>query len=271
MSEDTDSEREIEEKYKDEPRYTIDVNNKRYELSLGFREAIQERAQSEYRHNEYTSCWWRVAGSEDADDDETVHELGDPILVIETVGRTVPWERLDQLELEMQDTSSFDGFEDTSDVDEGNGMRTLKPGDDDGREMPRSHFSVTPQGFEELPSPEGEDPDKIPQMPEQFDEPTLVKWVPEDPERTHTWATGEAITSVDSWVEWNVQQKALQPTSDGDWQNHYESMLNMHDCEQVAELKPVQSPPSKSQSGSVKRKGKQSFDEGKYGGSNWTV
>lgn len=263
-----------------EPQYTIDVNNSRYQLNEEFRASITGRAEREFAENEYVSCWWRVADSSDENDADSVHEQGDPILVIETVGPIVPWENLDQLELEMQDTNSFQEYDtgSGSDVDEGSGMKTIKPGEvtesDDEREIPRTHFGVTPQSFEEMPSPDGESEDKIPQEPVEFSEPTLVKWVPDNPDVTHSWATGRAMVSVDSWVEWNVQQRANQlRTDDGDnWHNHYESMLQMHDCEKVAELQPNQSPPDTSSepSGSEKRKGKDWF-EGNAVGDRWNV
>ena len=263
-----------------DPQYTIDVNDARYELNEDLRASIQQRAENEFSENEYVSCWWRVADSSDESDDDTVHEVGDPILVIETVGPIVPWENLDQLDVEMQSTDSFQEHDtgSGSDVDEGNGMRTVKPGEvndsDEDREIPRTHFGITPQSFEEMPSPDGESEDKIPQEPVAFDEPTLVKWVPNNPDITHSWETGRAMVSVDSWVEWNVQQRADQPrTEEGDdWNNHYESLLQMHDCEKVAEIQPSQSTPdTKSEpSGSEKRKGKDWF-EGNKVGDRWNV
>jgi hypothetical protein len=263
-----------------EPQYTIDVNDSRYQLNEEFRASIQQRAEREFAENEFVSCWWRVADSSDGNDTDSVHEQGDPILVIETVGPIVPWEKLDQLELEMKDTDSFQEHDtgSGSDVDEGNGMRTIKPGEvndsDEEREIPRTHFGITPNSYEEMPSPDGESEDTVPQEPVEFDEPTLVKWVPDNPDITHSWETGRAMVSVDSWVEWNVQQRADQPrTEEGDdWNNHYESLLQMHDCEKVAELQPNQSPPDGNDepSGSQQRKGKDWF-EGNAVGDRWNV
>lgn len=261
-------------------QYTIDVNNTRYELNEDFRASIQQRAENEFSENEYVSCWWRVADSSDERDDDTVHEAGDPILVIETVGSIVPWDKLDQFELEEQSTDSFQEHDtgSGSDVDEGNGIRTIKPGEvndsDDDREIPRTHFSITPNSFEEIPSPDGESEEKIPQEPVEFDEPTLVKWVPDNPDITHSWETGKAIISVDSWVEWNVQKRADQPRmfEGDDWNNHYESMLQVHDCQKVTKLQQSQSSSDtkREPSGSEKRKSKEWF-EGEKTGSNWSI
>jgi hypothetical protein len=269
---------ELEARYSDDAQYTIDLNGKRYHLNEEWRTSIQERAEREYAENEMFSCWWRVANESDAADSDTVHEKGDPILVIETEGPIVPWERLDQLELEMQDNSAFDGFDDSS--DNGNGVKMIDPDsveDDSDEEKNRTHFSVTPQDFQEVPTPDGEDPDKIPPKPQEFDEPSMVMWVPDNPDITHSWATGEAIAPMYNWVEWNVQQKAEQPrpiSEESDSHNHFESLAQMHECEKVGELRANQETPSDSTqepSGSVERKGKQSFEDGKYGGGHWTV
>jgi hypothetical protein len=278
MSETSDSDKDLEEKYSDEPQYTVDLNGKRYSLNKQARQRIQSRAKSEYSENPMFSCWWKTASESDAENSE-VHEIGDPILVIETEGRTVPWEKLDQLELEMQDTSAFDG------VDDDDGMKTVKPGevsddagsDDNSREKNRTHFGVTPQDFQEVPSPEGEDPDKVPPAPKEFDDPEMVFWIPEHPDIEHSWSAGEAMAPMANWVEWNVQAKANQPRlsqDKDDSHDHWESILKMDECEVVGEMAPKQQPSEpdeKQESGSVKRKGEKSFEDGKYGGGHWNV
>lgn len=267
---------DLEEKYSDQPQYTVTLNDKKYELNEDWRESIQRRAELEYEENHRFSCWWKVASATDAED--SIHEEGDPILVIETAGPMVPWENLDQLELEMQDTSAFDGVDagSASDMDSGNGMRTVKPdevkdSDSEEQEKSRTHFEVTPQDFQDVPSPDGEDPDKIPPKPEEFDEPNMVMWVPEDPDIEHIWEAGEAITSCDSWVEWNVQAKADQPRSDkDDSHDHFESLAQMNDCEKVGELQPSQEPKpdnNDDNSDDVPQK----FKEGTAGGGHWNV
>jgi hypothetical protein len=276
---DTDSrnEEDLEKKYSDKPQYTVTLNGKKYEVNEDWRESIQERAKLEYEENHRFSCWWKIASATDAED--SIHEEGDPILVIETAGPMVPWDNLDQLELEMQDTSAFQEFSDGgSDVDSGNGMRTVKPDEvkddsDDEQEKSRTHFGVTPQDFQEVPSPDGEDPDKVPPKPKEFDDPNMVMWVPEDPDIEHTWEAGEAITSCDSWVEWNVQAKANQPRSDkNDSHDHFESLAQMYDCEKVGELQPSQEPePDTSDSQDTDDDVPEHFKEGKYGGNNWNV
>ena len=278
-----DESENLEETYSDEPQYTVDLNGKRYELNEAARRSIQRRAENEYSENHLFDCFWKVASAEDAQKSD-IHEQGDPVLVIETEGTTVPWEKLDQLQLEMQDTSAFDGVDQgSSDVNEGGGMKTIKPGEvsdgsgsDDTREKNRTHFGITPQSFEEVPSPEGEDPEKIPPKPQEFDEPTMVVWLPENPDIEHSWSAGEAIVPMFNWVEWNVQTKADQPrmrADTDDSHDHWESLLASHGCEVVGELAPKQEPPKpeKKESGSAKRKGKKRFTDGTAGGDNWNV
>jgi len=278
MSESNDNtQNERDESGSESHAYTITVNNKTYELNEQFRASIEDRAEIAYSDNDVFSCWWRVADEDDDADPDTIHAKGDPILVIETIGTTVPWENLDQLELEMQDVSSYDGYEQSDDSDQSNGLSLIRPDDvsddtDDNEEKSRTHFGLTPRGFEEVPSPDGERPDRVPAKPEEFDEPSMVVWVPEDPNITHTWDVGEAITQMDTWVEWNIQQRANQPRAIDGTSNlhaHYESLLKMHGCEKLAEMKPKQKTPKRS--GSVERKGEKQFKEGKYGGNNWHV
>lgn len=284
------SESELEDKYSDEPEYTVSLNGQVYEVNEEWRSAVERRAELAYEGNEMFSCWWRVADASDEADDDTVHEEGDPILVIETAGPIVPWDSLDQLEMEMQDTSAYQEHDPGtgSDVDEGNGMKTIKPdkvrddnqGSDDTEEIPRTHFGITPQSFEELPSPDGERPDRIPPKPQEFDEPKLVFWIPEDPDIEHTWSTGEAIAPMDTWDEWNLQQKANQPRpkkEKPDSHDHFESLAGMYGAEVVAKLAPKQKP-DKSQSSqkpqgesSAKKENADAFENGKYGGNNWQI
>lgn len=238
------------------PQYTVTVNGKRYELNEEVRSYIQDCARQQYSENWYFSCWWKTASEDQYDDDvwdEKVHEAGDPVLVIETAGPVVPWERLDQLNVEMQEAgpeSELDReMDDTSDdeLDAGNGMRTIDRDavdtdsddalDDAEKTIGRTHFSQVPQGFEEVADPDGEEEDKIPAKPMKLgDEPSLVKWVPDHPDVTHTWAAGEAITAVQSRVEWNVQEKANQPRLQEEKDNshdHWQSILEGMDCESI--------------------------------------
>jgi len=234
--------------------YTITVNNTVFELSEDFRESIQRRARGEYRGNALFECWWKV-------------EDGDPKLVIETEGFMVPWDKLDQLEPDEPGQES--GQPDSgskNDIDSGNGMATLPPddvSDSAEKEHDRTHFAVTPQNYEEVPSPDGEDPERIPPEPEEMgDEPKLVAWVPDDPEREEVWNAGKAIMPMNSWVEWNIQVRADEVGHD-----HYESLCVAHECEKVG----TQKSPEPEPSGSVKRKGEDQFENGKYGGDNWRI
>lgn len=255
-----------------EPEYTVTLNNTVYEMSQEWRDSIERRAELEYEDNDRFSCWWKVASAEDAAESE-IHEVGDPLLVIETVGVNVPWERLDQLEVEEQTTDSYDG------VDSGNGMTSVDPNEvndaDENQEKNRTHFSVTPQDFEEVPAPEGEDAQKVPQKPQDFDEPSLVMWVPDNPDIEHSWDTGEAIMPMSNWVEWNVQTRADQPRPVRDKDSshdHFESLAKSYGCEKVGEVAPAQEPKpdKKGESGSAQRKGDR-FDEGIASGNNWNV
>lgn len=268
--------------------YTIDVNNKRYELNESFRQAIQERAEYEYEDNHRFSCWWSIANKENYTEEEwenNIHEEGDPILTIETHGVVVPWDDLDQLEVQAQlreamenrndDTDPDD--EDTEEIDAGNGMKTIPPKDSPERNREifgRTHFSITPPRYDELPSPGGEDPEKLPPEPTEVgSEPELVKWIPSHPDVTHTWETGRSIIEVSSWVEWNIQQRAEQPQplkEKNDMNDRFESLCLIHDCEKVAEYEPSDELPD-GKSGQVKRKGEDAYTDGRYGGGNWSV
>lgn len=247
--------------------YTLDVNDRRYALTNTFREAIEERARLAYEDNPRFSCWWQVSD-------------GDPILVIETMGTTVPWDRLDQLEVGMEPPDMHvergDEPDEREDIDEGNGMKTVPPEDAEPDEsieridIGRTHFPITPHRYEEVPTPRSDDPEKLPPKRDEIDGNELVKWVPNDPDLTHTWATGEAMTAVDSWVEWNVQLRADQPRGDSpDSHDSFESLCHLYDCPVVGELTAVQDIPE--DAGSVQRKGKEAFEDGRFNGDNWEI
>lgn len=256
MSEDTDN---------DLPEYTINLNGKVYELNKDARDAIRKRAEHEYEGNEMFSAWWTVADPEDYTDEgweNSIHAKGDPVLVIETEGTMVPWDKLDQLNVEMQEVGPQSQLDNMSqgggqkqDQDNGNGLKTLDPdgGDvsDASRIVGRTHFGITPQNFEEVPSPDGEDDDKIPPKPVELgDDPKMVYWVPNHPDVEHTWSAGEAITSMYNRVEWNVQKRANQPRLTVDKDNSHdlwESMLQGRECDVVAKLSPTQKPGASSQ------------------------
>lgn len=213
--------------------YTLDLNGTRYELTKDFKEAIEERARLEYKKNFDFSCWWKT-------------EDGDPVLVIETTGVMVPWDRMD--ELEMQPNPQQQG-------------------------MGRMHFGVTPHRFDEVPSPGGQDPNKLPQKPERIDEPMMVMWIPRHPQTEVTWDAGETIAPMDSWVEWNVQEKADQPRPSKSKQNShdsFESLCELHGCEVVGRASPSNDIENEV-SGSVERKGEKAFEDGRFGGGHWNV
>lgn len=221
-------------------QYTLDVNGKRYELTEEFRECIERRAELEYEKNYEFSCWWKV-------------EDGDPILVIETVGVMVPWDRMDQVEVQMPQEDH----------------QSLNP----QQNLGRMHFSMTPHHYEEVPSPAGEDPDKLPEKPKRVDGPMMVMWIPRHPNVDVTWGAGETISPIDTWVEWNVQEKAEQPRPGRGKENShdaFESLCRTYDCDVIEEAAPSNDIPS-SESGSVQRKGEEVYENGKFGGENWHV
>jgi len=252
--------------------YTIDVNGKRYELSNEFKESLEQRAELEYEKNKQFSCWWMVA-TESGEWLDRDHNAGDPVLVIDTVGPMVPWDRLDQLEMEMnppQHPEEMEPIGETEDTDSGNGMAEMKPPEEDVN-FGRTHFALTPRRYEEVPSPGGHNPEKIPVKPERVDGEMMVMWVPQHPAIDVTWSAGEAITQMATRVEWNVQEKADQPRPSQDKQNShdaFESLCRIYDCEKIGEYTPSNDIPE-GVSGQVERKGEKSYEEGRYGGDNW--
>lgn len=265
--------------------YTIDVNGKRYRLNEEFRQSLQERARNEYSKNPVFSCWWSVASKQNYSDEaweDNIHEEGDPILTIETEGIMVPWDDLDQLEAEMpeEELASQDDVDDDEpeELDAGNGMKTIPPEDrkphrSNEEIFGRTHFTLTPHRFEQVPEPGGDDPSKLPPKPEDIgDGPEMVIWVPRHPEVEHTWGAGEAIAPMTSWVEWNVQQRANQPRPQKQKVNShdsFESLCRIHNCDVVAEAKPSNDIPERA--GQVERKGEEAYENGRYGGGNWSV
>lgn len=248
--------------------HTLDVNGKRYRLNEEFREALQGRAEREYSDNPRFSCWWKI-------------EDGESVLVIETAGTNVPWDRIDHLEMKMDPTSPEladpqNEPEESDDIDSGNGMVEAEPPNNPSTrdvDFGRTHFSLTPHRYEEIPSPGGDDPDKVPAEPEELDEEMMVMWVPRHPDVDVSWSAGDAMVPVDSWVEWNVQEKADQPRPSKDKINShdaFESLCRMHDCKVVAEAEPSNNI-DQEVSGSVERKGEDAFKEGIRGGGHWNV
>ncbi len=271
-----------------ETGYTVRLNGKRYQLNEEMRDAIQARARSEYEENEMFSCFWKTASPSqypDGEWEQNMHDEGDPVLVIETEGPIVPWDRMDTLNVEMQEVgpeSQLDREMDRSDEqDNGNGVKTMDPNDLDDdeieKEIGRTHFSMTPQSFEEVPDPDGEEPDKIPAKPTELGEdPALIAWVPNHPDIDHTWAAGEAICSMYNRVEWNVQKKINQPRpirETDDSHDHWESLLAIHNCEKIGELGPSQRPPNQAteQRDPSDDDVPDKFEDGKAGGGNWRV
>lgn len=295
MTENDNGESESEREDSEEPEYAIEVNNKLYELNEEIRETIEERARREYEENSMFSCWWKTASSEQYEDGEwedTIHDEGDPVLVIETAGPMVPWERLDTLDVQMQevgpqselDRQMDEADTDPNETDNGNGVKSVPKDEvsdnenaveDSEPETGRTHFRLTPKEYEEIPDPDGEDPDKIPAAPMEMDgDPALIWWVPDHPDIEHTWTSGKAVAPMQSWVEWNVQKKADQPRISEDKatsHDHWESLLKYHECEVVAKMVPRQDVPGNTSTGEPDEREEPEPLEGKYGGDNWTV
>lgn len=273
----------------DDLELTVTINGTEYELNETAKGAIERRAELAFEDNEYVRTWWKEASPHNyettADWDDTVHSAGDPVLVIETEGPVVSWDRLDRLDPETERAAASNARdEDATSPDEhdaGNGMRTLDPDDVTGpadnaeRIVGRTHFAYAPQSYEEVPSPPGEDEDKIPQEPQSApSEPLLVAWLPERPEFTHTWGTGRAMLPIYSWVEWNVQAKADQPDLQRDTDTshtHWEDLMDIFGCETLSES--TDSTERDTAATDTTSDNTQSTDDigGKYGGSNWHV
>lgn len=242
-------------------QYTVDVNGRRYELSDEFKESIEQFAEGEYGENKRFECWWKV-------------EDGDPVLVIETLGTKVPWDRVDKLEMDM-DEREHELAGDGDEIDAGNGMVEIDPDEEGGGrddvDFGRTHFIVTPHRFEEKPTPVSEEKDKLPLKPEKVSErPEMMTWIPRHPDIDVTWAAAETLVPVESWIEWNVQEKADQPRPSGDERRDkpdshdmIESMCKTHDCELIGET-------SASDSGQVERKGEEWYD-GEIVGDRWRM
>lgn len=284
ISDDTENNTTDEQSIVENATYTVALNRKRYALNESARESVERQAELEYEENEEFSCWWKVASKEQYSDEQweqNVHQEGDPILVIETRGIMTPWDDMDTLDVEMENAESFGGMgDDGADViDSGNGMKSFDPnsmsGDDAEKVIGRTHFEHTPRSYEEVPSPDGEEKDKIPPKPiEMGDEPLLVSWVPNHPDITHTWSAGEGIIPTHSWVEWNVQARANQPRIPEDKQDshdHWEALLNHHECPVVSEMSLSQEPGGEAESTVEESTDTVTDMGGRANGNNWTV
>jgi len=255
--------------------YTVRLNNKLYALNEDARDAIAQRAELEYQKNPVFSCWWKVADPDQYEDgmwERTIHEEGDAVLVIETEGVMVPWENLDQMEVEM-DVFDFYSLSKDNDASHDNGMKSVEPERDDADAIEgRTHFPFLPRNYEEVPMPETDRLDKIPVKPDKANkDPSMVVWAPEHPDITHTWAAGEAMVPIASRVEWNVQRRADQPRiydRKTDSHDHWESILKMHECPVVGKLSTKQKPPSRDV---ADRESESRFTDGIAGGDNWHV
>lgn len=270
---------------------TIRLNETEYALSEDFKEAVEGRAQREFGENWLFDSYW------------VENERGDPVLTIETEGFYVPWDRLEQLEFEMQEVEQPDedgsNDDETEEFDNGNGVKSVpkddvdvdspdpaSPDEDDDASTD-TKFMMTHPSKHYVPQPDDDDPDKLPPDPDELPEdPSLVAWVPESG-RTEVWSTGKSLIPTSVTVEWNVQIRAdevpdgatqLSPDENNHVEevpktnnhDHWEALARMYDCEVVAEKQPSDSPPQSDETGYSGKEPEEELD-GKYGGTNWDV
>lgn len=274
-------------------KLTLLLNGKEYELNDDFKQAIENRARNAFRENERLDLWWEE------------NERGDPVLNIETFGKQVPWDCLEQLKFEVQEVEEGDDANsddaETTDLDGGNGVKSVPKDEvnldtdptagDEGSSPPENDttFMLTHPSDHRIPQPEEDDPEKIPADPEEIPEdPSLVAWVP-DNGTTECWSTGKALVPQTMFLEWNVQVKADEAGDDATKEvvgddghveevrrtnshDRWERLCEMYDCEVVAEKQPTDEPPSDEQ-GDSSYSGKEPDEtlDGKYGGQNWNV
>lgn len=256
-------------------QYTVTFQGQVYELTDSLRERIESWVEREYNENEFLDYYWRTADSDDEDHDE-----GDPLLCIETSGMYVPWDRLSELEVDIEEQEPLDLTDDDT-VDNGNGTQAVDPnaGDDEGDD---TKLVMTPEEYRQVPDPDDEDMETFPQAPAEYleDEPAMFVPVPEI-ERDERWAAGQTIAPVYTTVEWNVQARIdSRPTIAGrlDDRPHTESvsekwerLLTEEDCPIVGNATP-QNPPSEDDTNvpSTSYDGKEDIG-GKFGGTNFDV
>lgn len=261
------SEHERHENYENHPlleeysKLSVEANNKEFLLTDEFLTRIEDLADRLYSENEYVDYYWRLGNPQEED-----HESGDPILCIETQGPIVPWERLSEMEMEMQD---IDSPKKPDDVDNGNATAG-QPKPEDGEEDTKA--VMTPRDWMIYPDPEDEDFDTLPPKPERYpeEEPELVVPIPAS-ERDEQWEVGEAIISAHTEVEWNIQARIdsaevgatrVRPAESGgvteverdDSHDEWEALLRADDCEVIGEMKPKNKPDPNDESGESQRK-----------------
>jgi hypothetical protein len=191
--------------------YTLTVDGAEYELTEAFRAYVQETAENSFEGNEYVSTWWKQSD-------------GDPILVIETAGKKMPYRYIDELD----PNEMPDGEEE--EVDE------------------RLHFMQEPEQKENIGQVEREDDETtIPEKPQEMPEDdVLVAPVP-NVEPYDKWAVGKAVTPMQGIYERNLQAMV---DADGDIEAHseekqssldvstgsWEWLVQRFDCEQVGSV-----------------------------------
>lgn len=189
--------------------YTLTVDGAEYELTHTFREFVEEAAENSFEGNEYVSTWWKRSD-------------GDPVLVIETAGKRMPYRYIDELDPEEMP----DGGEDVEE---------------------RLHFMQEPEQKENIGQIEREDDDStIPEKPQEMpeDDDVLVAPIP-NVEPYDKWAVGKAVTPMQGIYERNLQSMV---DADGDIEEHseekqssldvptgsWEWLVQRFDCEKVS-------------------------------------
>lgn len=275
----TDQTNTDDDPYPDHPTFgeqnkmRLEVNNREYLLNDEFLGRIEEVAERFYDGNSYVEYAWRIAGNDEED-----HEPGDPILHIETEGPVVPWDRLSEMRVEMEDIDAPQAAGSADDVDNGNQAMGVDPSEVGEDEMDDFKIIMTPKGYRAYPDPDDGEFSTLPPEPEEYpdDDPELVVPIPEN-DREERWSTGRAITPAFTDVEWNLQKRADSAPTDAtefngqertDSHNQWEGLLRACDCEVVGKVQPTGKPTEGDTTESDRKSWDYDQNDGNNAGSN---
>lgn len=186
--------------------HTLTVDGTTYELTDDFRRFVQRSAESAYESNEYVSTWWK-------------QDSGDPVLVIETAGKRMPYEYIDQVA--------------TEEIDE--------------EDEERLHFMQEPSEKENVAQVEREDDETtIPEKPVEMDEDDVLVAPMPSVDPYDKWSVGTAVAPMQGIYERNLQSMvdasgAIDDASeerDSSYTNgggSWEALLEEFDCEAIDE------------------------------------
>jgi hypothetical protein len=181
------------------------VNNRVYELNEQIRAYLADCAERAYSDNEYVSTWWKEPST----------------LVIETAGKTMPYEYIDS------------------------------PDDEDDEEESRPFFLQEPESDENVAQPESSDKDTIPEKPLDMPEDEVVVFAAPE-QASDEWEVGKAAIPTSGMYERDFQMIADTPRKSADEKitdekgemsdggvsasernDHWEGLLRSFDCEQL--------------------------------------